>query len=81
MSSEPNHILVVEPEVGLRDQLRALLASGGYDVALAFSLDEVLTLARRGGIDVCLLGLDLGVDAGCRHAYSGNGELLILVSG
>ena len=58
MSSEPNHILVVEPEVGLRDQLRALLASGGYDVALAFSLDEVLTLARRGGIDVCLLAAD-----------------------
>ena len=58
MSSKRNQILIAEPEVGLREQLRGLLASDGYDVSLAFSMDEILALARRGGIDVCLLSSD-----------------------
>ena len=58
MSSKRNQILIAEPEVGLREQLRDLLASDGYDVSLAFSMDEILALARRGGIDICLLSSD-----------------------
>ena len=58
MSSECNHILIAEPEVGLREQLQALLASAGHDVSLALSMDELLALARQGNIDVCLLAFD-----------------------
>ena len=56
MSSD--HILIVDPEVTLREQLRTLLASAGYDVSVALSIDESLGLARRGGVDVCLLASD-----------------------
>ena len=58
LSSKRNHILIADPEVSLRERLRALLASDGYDVSVALSIDESLGLARRGGIDVCLLGSD-----------------------
>jgi len=53
-----NHILIADPEVNLREQLKALLASAGYSVSVALSVDESLGLARRGGIDVCLLASD-----------------------
>jgi DNA-binding response OmpR family regulator/S1-C subfamily serine protease len=53
-----DHILIADPEVTLREQLRTLLASAGYDVSLALSIDESLRLARRGGVDVCLLASD-----------------------
>src|SRR5215472_6555318 len=53
-----DHILIADPEVALREQLRATLASAGYDVSVALSIDESLGLARRGGIDICLLASD-----------------------
>jgi serine protease Do len=52
------HILIADPEVALREQLRATLASAGYDVSVALSIDESLGLARRSGIDICLLASD-----------------------
>jgi DNA-binding response OmpR family regulator/S1-C subfamily serine protease len=58
LSAKRNHILIAGPEVSLCEQLRALLASAGYDVSVALSIDEGLGLARRGGIDVCLLASD-----------------------
>src|SRR4029077_6764078 len=58
LSSKSNHILIADPEVSLCEQLRALLASAGYDVSVALSIDESLGLARRGGIDGCLLASD-----------------------
>lgn len=58
MSSPQHHILIAEPEVSLREQLTTLLASAGYDVLLALSMDESLALAIRGDIDVFLLALD-----------------------
>ena len=57
LSSTQDHILVAEPEVGVREQLRILLASAGYEVSLALSMDEILGHARE-GIDVCLLASD-----------------------
>jgi DNA-binding response OmpR family regulator/S1-C subfamily serine protease len=58
LSSQHNHILIADPEVSLREQLTALLASAGYDVSVALSMDESLGLASRGDIDVCLLASD-----------------------
>jgi len=53
-----DRILIADPEVALREQLRATLASAGYDVSVALSIDESLGLARRGGVDICLLASD-----------------------
>ncbi len=55
----PESILVVDDEEVMRDVLQRLLTEAGYQVTLAESAEQCLSLVRRGGFDAAILDLML----------------------
>ena len=48
LSSKRNHILIADPEVSLCEQLRALLASAGYDYAVQGYVPRLVHAVQAG---------------------------------